>query len=122
MAAGGQTKAHLLHWMQIGGSQEGISRAIARFSHCAVAVGQVPSTGKAETGRRSPLPSIITEMMRWTKSGASFGTTARTLPFPGRAPRGTSERVSMVACKGERRGPGAKRRCEIVIAPDFLES
>src|SRR5512145_26758 len=46
IAACGHTNAHLLHWMQILSSQAGISSAIARFSHCAVAVGQVPSTGK----------------------------------------------------------------------------
>ena len=70
MAAWGQTIAHLLHWMQIPGSQTGISRAIDRFSHWAVAVGHVPSTGKAETGSRSPLPAIITAVTRFTNSGA----------------------------------------------------
>jgi hypothetical protein len=30
---------------------------------------------KALTGRKSPFPSIITEVIRWTKSGASAGTT-----------------------------------------------
>ena len=42
------------------GSQTGISSAMLRFSHCVVPVGQVPSTGKALTGSRSPLPAIIT--------------------------------------------------------------
>src|SRR5688500_1415391 len=70
MAACGHTIAHLLHWMQIPGSQTGISSAIERFSHCAVAVGQVPSTGKAETGSRSPLPAIMTAVTRFTNSGA----------------------------------------------------
>ncbi len=51
MAACGQTSAHLPHWMQIAGSQTGISSAMLRFSHWVVPVGQVPSTGKAETGR-----------------------------------------------------------------------
>ena len=60
--------------MQIAGSQTGISAARLRFSHRVVPVGQVPSTGKAETGRRSPWPAIITAVTRWTKSGASFGT------------------------------------------------
>ena len=45
-----------------------------RFSHFEVPVGQVPSTGKALTGRRSPFPSIITAVTRLTKSGASAGT------------------------------------------------
>src|SRR3954452_8308062 len=46
IAAWGQTSAHWLHWMQIFESQTGISRAMFRFSHFAVAVGHVPSTGK----------------------------------------------------------------------------
>ena len=41
-----------------------------RFSHWLVAVGQVPSTGKADTGRESPFPAISTAVTRWTKSGA----------------------------------------------------
>ena len=69
MAACGQTSAHLLHWMQISGSQTGISRAMLRFSHCVVPVGQVPSTGNALTGSRSPLPAIITAVTVLTKSG-----------------------------------------------------
>jgi len=39
-----------------------------------VDVGQVPSTGKALTGRLSPLPESITAVTRWTKSGARAGT------------------------------------------------
>jgi hypothetical protein len=50
MAACGQTIAHLLHWMQIPGSQIGISAAMLRFSHLEVPVGQVPSGGKALRG------------------------------------------------------------------------
>src|SRR4029453_18697604 len=60
MAACGQTKAHWLHWMQTFGSHTGISSAMFRFSHFAVPVGQGPSTGKALTGSRSPLPASIT--------------------------------------------------------------
>src|SRR5512136_2248071 len=37
IAACGQTRAHRLHWMQIAGSQTGISRAMFRFSHWLVA-------------------------------------------------------------------------------------
>jgi len=44
-----------------------------RFSHLVVPSGQVPSTGKADTGSRSPLPAIITAVTRWTKSGAPAG-------------------------------------------------
>lgn len=75
IAACGQTSAHWLHWMQTSGSQIGISAARLRFSHCAVPVGQVPSTGKAETGRRSPWLAIITAVTARTKSGASAATT-----------------------------------------------
>ena len=58
------------------GSHTGISTARSRFSHCAVAVGHVPSTGNALTGSASPLPAIITAVTRCTKSGASPATTA----------------------------------------------
>ena len=54
MAACGQEIEHLPHWMQVSGSQLGISRAMLRFSHWEVPVGNVPSTGKALTGIRSP--------------------------------------------------------------------
>jgi hypothetical protein len=74
IAAWGQMSAHLLHWMQIAGSQTGMSRAIARFSQRLVPVGQVPSTGNALTGSRSPLPAIIKAVTRFTKSGASSAT------------------------------------------------
>ena len=83
--------------MQIPSSQTGISRAIARFSHCAVPVGQVPSTGKADTGSRSPLPSIITACTRLTKSGAAAGTVGRIWPLPVSGPGVTSNRFSSVA-------------------------
>jgi hypothetical protein len=74
MAACGQASAHLLHWMQIAGSHTGTSSAMPRFSQRLVAVGHVPSGGKALTGSRSPLPESITDVTRWTKSGASSGT------------------------------------------------
>ena len=48
--------------------------AILRFSYCVVAVGKVPSTGMAETGRSLPLPAIMTPVTFWTNSGASAGT------------------------------------------------
>ena len=57
-SACGQTIAHLPQSMQIVGSQIGISWAIARFSYFAVPVGNVPSTGSALTGSRSPSPAI----------------------------------------------------------------
>src|SRR5436305_314060 len=76
MVACGQTKAHLLHWMHTFGSQTGTSSAMRRFSHFVVPSGQVPSTGKADTGSRSPLPAIITAVTRRTKSGAPAGTSA----------------------------------------------
>ncbi len=45
-----------------------------RFSHCVVSVGQVPSTGNALTGSRSPLLASMMAVTRCTKSGA-FGDT-----------------------------------------------
>src|SRR5512138_2225326 len=74
MAACGQMSAHLLHWMQRLGSQVGISSAMERFSHFEVPVGQVPSSGNAETGRRSPLPASMSAVTRFTKSGAASET------------------------------------------------
>ena len=74
MAACGHTSAHWLHWMQISESQTGISSARFRFSHFALATGHVPSTGKALTGSRSPLPASITAVIFCTKSGARSDT------------------------------------------------
>src|SRR3972149_2812236 len=59
MTACGQTSTHLPHWMQMSGSHTGISSPMLRFSHCAVPVGYVPSTGIALTGSSSPNPAII---------------------------------------------------------------
>ncbi len=70
MAACGQTSAQSPHWMQMSASQIGIESAMLRFSYWAVPVGNVPSTGMALTGSRSPLPSIIMAVTRLTKSGA----------------------------------------------------
>lgn len=77
IAACGHTSAHLAQSMQMSGSQMGISWAIDRFSHLAVPVGNVPSTGSADTGRRSPWPAIIIAVTFFTKSGASGGTGGR---------------------------------------------
>ena len=74
MAACGHTSAHLPHWMQTAESQTGISSARLRFSHCVVAEGQVPSTGKAETGRLSPLPAMICAVTSLRNAGAWSGT------------------------------------------------
>src|SRR5262249_26959476 len=76
IAAWGHTSAHLLHWMQIAGSHTGISAAMFLFSHRLVATGHVPSTGKALTGRRSPLLATMTAVTPWTKSGACGETAA----------------------------------------------
>ena len=73
MVACGQEMEHLPHWMQTSGSHDGISRAMLRFSHCAVPVGKVPSTGKALTGRLSPWPAMMRAVKFCTNSGASCG-------------------------------------------------
>ena len=74
IVACGQTMAHLLHWMQTGWSHTGISSAMFRFSHCAVPVGYVPSTGILLTGIRSPNPPMISAVTSFTNAGA-FGDT-----------------------------------------------
>ena len=77
IAACGHTSGQIAHCVQIVSSQIGISWAMLRFSHCVVPVGKVPSTGSADTGSRSPLPSSIIAVTRCTKSGAACGTTGR---------------------------------------------
>src|SRR3972149_8284186 len=89
MAACGQAMTHLLHWVQLTGCHAGISSARLRFSHFAVAVGQVPSTGNALTGSASPLPESITAVTLCTKSGALPETTG-------------GRRISEVALAGTR--------------------
>src|SRR5262245_64545899 len=106
MLAWGQTKEHLLHWMQTFGSQIGTSSAIRRFSHFVVPTGQVPSTGKADTGSRSPLPAIITAVTRQTKSGAPSGSFPLT-PHPS-PPRGEGR----VRGEGGLTGSGTAKRRE----------
>ena len=93
MAACGQTSAHWLHWMQILESQTGISSAMLRFSHFAVAIGQVPSIGNALTGSRSPLPARMTAVTFWTKSGAFSDTSG------GRARREVAEAGTLISCR-----------------------
>ncbi len=66
--------AHLPQSMQIEASQIGIIWAIARFSYLVVPVGNVPSTGIALTGSRSPSPAISRAVTSRTKSGAVSGT------------------------------------------------
>ena len=77
MAACGHISGQSAHWVQMSASQIGISCAMLCFSHCEVALGKVPSTGSADTGSRSPLPSSIMAVIRWTKSGAARETTGR---------------------------------------------
>jgi hypothetical protein len=60
--------------MHTRGSQINTSSAIRRFSHFVVPTGQVPSTGNADTGSRSPLPTINSAVTSFTKSGAPSGT------------------------------------------------
>ncbi len=71
MVACGQTIAHLPQSMQMSGSQTGISAASLRFSSLVVPVGNDPSIGIADTGRRSPRPAIIAIVTRCTKSDSA---------------------------------------------------
>ena len=77
IAACGHVSGQIAHCVQMVSSQIGISWAMLRFSHCAVPVGKVPSTGIAETGSRLPLPSSIIAVTRCTKSGADSATAER---------------------------------------------
>src|SRR5512141_1548947 len=92
IAAWGQTRTHLLHWMQSDGSHTGISSAMFRFSYLLVPDGHVPSGGKAETGRASPCPAMMVAVTRRTKSGASSGT-GKGITFADVTESGTSTRA-----------------------------
>jgi hypothetical protein len=59
--------------MQTSGSQTGISSAMLRFSYWVVPLGQVPSSGSLETGRRSPRSAMISPITSRTNRGASAG-------------------------------------------------
>ena len=60
--------------MQTSGSQTGTKSAMLRFSHAAVRLGKVPSTGIRLTGMSSPMPSIMRAVTCRTNSGALAGT------------------------------------------------
>ena len=89
--------AHLPQSMQIVSSQTGICWAIARFSHFVVPVGNVPSTGSALTGSRSPSPAMSRAVTSLTKSGALSGTSARMAAAPLTWPSVTLPRRAMDA-------------------------
>ena len=82
MTACGQTMEHSPHWMQVSGSQTGISSAMLRFSYFVVADGQVPSTGNFDTGICSPRPAMISPITSFTKAGESAGTGASMCRLP----------------------------------------
>ena len=71
MAAWGQTIEQLRHWMHVAGFHTGMWVAMLRFSHCVVAVGQVPSSGIMETGMSLPRWAMSSAVTFWTNSGAS---------------------------------------------------
>ena len=81
--------AHLPQSMQIAWSQIGIIWAIARFSYFVVPVGNVPSTGSADTGSRSPSPAISRAVTSRMKSGAVSGTSERSGSAESTLPRVT---------------------------------
>ena len=74
IVAWGQPSEQSPHWMQIFASQTGMSWAMLRFSYCVVPVGNVPSTGRALTGRSSPRLAIIMPSTSLTNAGAVAGT------------------------------------------------
>ena len=63
--------------MQTAGSQTGISEAMLRFSHWLVPIGQVPSTGNAETGRVQPGHLHAVDQLDGTQHGAVAAKAAR---------------------------------------------
>jgi hypothetical protein len=63
--------------MQTFASHTGISSAMLRFSQRVVAVGYVPSTGSALTGKSSPSPVIIFASTSRTNCGDLSGTVGR---------------------------------------------
>ena len=75
MAECGHAATQWLHWVHRSSFQMGISSAMLRFSHRVVPIGQVPSGGRAETGRASPSPASIAAVTVLTKSGAASDTT-----------------------------------------------
>ena len=85
----GQAATQWLHWVHSGASQIGISSAMLRFSQRVVPVGQVPSGGKADTGKASPRPASMAAVTVFTKSGASSETTG-----------GRMALVSSIGCSG----------------------
>ena len=82
---------------------------MARFSYRAVPVGNVPSTGSADTGRRSPSPAIMRAVTRVTKSGASAGKALAMLCFDV-----TSDGMSMRTRAASEASIAAKLRSTIV--------
>ena len=59
-----------------------MSSARLRFSYCAVAVGNVPSTGNALTGRSSPSPAVSLPSTSFTNCGALGVTGGNNPPLP----------------------------------------
>ena len=81
IVACGQPSEQSPHCVQIFGSQIGMSWAMLRFSYCVVAVGNVPSTGNALTGRSSPRLAIIMPSTSLTNAGAWAGTAGSMCSF-----------------------------------------
>ena len=73
----GQTKAQLPHWMHRSGSHCATSSETLRFSYAAVPLGQVPSGGRALTGR-------LTAGLRFAASADSLSALAANLGGSGR--------------------------------------
>ena len=96
--ARGQTMAHLPQSMHRSGSHTGIDSARLRFSHLAVPVGKVPSTGSALTGSRSPSPARMRAVTCWKKSGAPTATEAIRRPVDS-ASAGTSMRCISLSAR-----------------------
>ncbi len=73
---------HWPHWIQTDGSHAGMNAATFRFSHWVVAVGQVPSSGIAETGSSLPFWAIILAVTLLMNAGASAATAGGCFSLP----------------------------------------
>ena len=93
IVAWGQPSEQSPHCVQIFGSQIGMSWAMLRFSYCVVPVGNVPSQGRALTGRSSPRLAIIMPNTSLTNAGAWAGTGGTMCSFEVDLVRDTSPRA-----------------------------
>ena len=104
ITAWGHTSTHLPHCTHRSVSHTGTASAMLRFSQRAVPTGQVPSQGRALTGRASPRRSSIGPITSRTKSGAPLSRSSRngSGPEPSRLVQSRGTRCSRLASRAAR--------------------